>query len=96
MASLASLQTFPAFCKEIIPHDWFLGSEEEQGKKCVNSYFFFILIQVSTGTTLVAVEFADGVVIAADSKTSMGTWTANRVTDKLTPVTDSTFCCRYK
>jgi len=50
--------------------------------------------EVSTGTTLVAVEFADGVVIAADSKTSMGTWVANRVTDKLTPVTDTIFVCR--
>ena len=50
--------------------------------------------EVSTGTTLVAVEFADGVVIGADSKTSMGTWVANRVTDKLTPVTDNIFVCR--
>lgn len=50
--------------------------------------------EVSTGTTLVAVEFADGVVIGADSKTSMGTWVANRVTDKLTPVTDTIFVCR--
>eukprot|EP00088_Acartia_fossae_P044029 TRINITY_DN4666_c0_g1_i1.p1 TRINITY_DN4666_c0_g1~~TRINITY_DN4666_c0_g1_i1.p1 ORF type:complete len:246 (+),score=54.08 TRINITY_DN4666_c0_g1_i1:52-738(+) len=50
--------------------------------------------EVSTGTTLVAVEFDGGVVIGADSKTSMGTWVANRVTDKLTPVTDTIFCCR--
>merc|ERR1711978_172845 len=50
--------------------------------------------EVSTGTTLVAVEFDGGVVIGADSRTSMGTWVANRVTDKLTPVTDSIFCCR--
>lgn len=50
--------------------------------------------EVSTGTTLVAVEFKDGVVIGADTRTSMGTWVANRVTDKLTPVTDSIFCCR--
>jgi len=49
---------------------------------------------VSTGTTLVAVEFKDGVVIGADTRTSMGTWVANRVTDKLTPVTDTIFCCR--
>ena len=42
--------------------------------------------EVSTGTTLVAVEFADGVVLGADSRTSMGTYVANRVTDKLTPV----------
>ena len=32
--------------------------------------------------------------IGADSRTSMGTWVANRVTDKLTPVTDNIFCCR--
>jgi len=50
--------------------------------------------EMSTGTTLVAVEFADGVVIAADSKTSMGTLVGNRVTDKLTPVTDTIFVCR--
>jgi len=50
--------------------------------------------EVSTGTTLIAMEFADGVVLGADSKTSMGTWVANRVTDKLTPVTDTIFCCR--
>merc|ERR1712203_1111962 len=50
--------------------------------------------EVSTGTTLVAVEFNGGVVIGADSRTSVGTWVANRVTDKLTPVTDTIFCCR--
>ena len=50
--------------------------------------------EVSTGTTLVALEFDGGVVIGADSRTSMGTWVANRVTDKLTPVTDNIFCCR--
>ena len=49
---------------------------------------------MSTGTTLCAVEFDGGVVIGADSRTSMGTWVANRVTDKLTPVTDNIFCCR--
>jgi len=50
--------------------------------------------EVSTGTTLVAMEFDGGVVIGADSKTSMGSWVANRVTDKLTPVTDTIFACR--
>ena len=33
-----------------------------------------------------AVEFADGVVFGADSRTSTGTYVANRVTDKLTQV----------
>ena len=42
--------------------------------------------EVSTGTTLCAVEFKDGVVLGADTRTSMGSWVANRVTDKLTPI----------
>ena len=47
-----------------------------------------------TGTTIMAVEFADGVVIGADSRTTTGSYIANRVTDKLTPITDKIYCCR--
>ncbi|XP_071276398.1 proteasome subunit beta type-6 isoform X1 [Agelaius tricolor] len=49
---------------------------------------------VSTGTTIMAVEFDGGVVIGADSRTTTGAYIANRVTDKLTPVHDRIFCCR--
>ena len=45
-------------------------------------------------TTIMAVEFAGGVVIGADSRTSMGSYVSSRVTDKLTPITDNIFCCR--
>nr|UCK81602.1 proteasome subunit beta type-6 [Arenicola marina] len=48
----------------------------------------------STGTTIMAVEFEDGVVIGADSRTTTGAYIANRVTDKLTKVTDTIYCCR--
>ncbi|KAG5456002.1 MAG: low molecular mass poly protein 2 [Olpidium bornovanus] len=41
-----------------------------------------------------AVEFRGGVVIGADSRTTTGSYIANRVTDKLTPVHDRIFCCR--
>ncbi|XP_014051784.1 proteasome subunit beta type-6 [Salmo salar] len=50
--------------------------------------------EVSTGTTIMAVEFDGGVVIAADSRTTTGAYIANRVTDKLTPIHDHIFCCR--
>jgi len=50
--------------------------------------------EVSTGTSIMAVEFDKGVVIAADSRTSSGAYVANRVTDKLTPIHDHIFCCR--
>ena len=49
--------------------------------------------ELSTGTTLVAFEFADGVVMAADSRTSTGSFVAVRVTDKLTPVTSHIMAC---
>ncbi|XP_022230016.1 proteasome subunit beta type-6 [Drosophila obscura] len=49
---------------------------------------------VSTGTTIMAVEFDGGVVIGADSRTSSGPYVANRVTDKLTRITDKIYCCR--
>eukprot|EP00128_Syssomonas_multiformis_P011064 Colp12_sorted_trinity150504_noHs@17573 len=47
-----------------------------------------------TGTSIMAVEFDGGVVIGADSRTTTGSYIANRVTDKLTKVTDYIYCCR--
>lgn len=41
-----------------------------------------------------AVEFAHGVIIGADSRTTTGSYIANRVTDKLTEVHDTIYCCR--
>jgi len=41
-----------------------------------------------------ACEFNGGVVIGADSRTTTGAYIANRVTDKLTRVTDYIYCCR--
>lgn len=48
----------------------------------------------STGTSIMACEFDGGVVIGADSRTTTGAYIANRVTDKLTRVTDHIYCCR--
>ncbi|VDM32702.1 unnamed protein product [Hydatigera taeniaeformis] len=52
------------------------------------------MAEVSTGTTLVACEYDEGVVIGADSRTSSGVYVSNRVTDKLTPLTKYIYCCR--
>lgn len=41
-----------------------------------------------------AVTFKDGVILGADSRTTMGAYVANRVTDKLTLVHDKIWCCR--
>ncbi|XP_017096817.1 proteasome subunit beta type-6 [Drosophila bipectinata] len=60
----------------------------------MDSGFDFTDTPVSTGTTIMAVEFDGGVVIGADSRTSSGAYVANRVTDKLTRITDKIYCCR--
>lgn len=41
-----------------------------------------------------AVEFDGGVIIGADTRTSLGTYVSNRFTDKLTRITDKIYCCR--
>ena len=46
------------------------------------------------GTSIMAVSFDGGVVMGADSRTSTGTYVANRVSDKITSVSDFIFCCR--
>jgi len=46
------------------------------------------------GTSIIAVEYEGGVVIGADSRTSTGSYIANRVSDKLTKLCDYVYCCR--
>ncbi|ENN71781.1 hypothetical protein HUJ04_005202 [Dendroctonus ponderosae] len=49
---------------------------------------------LTTGTSIMAAEFEGGVVIGADSRTTTGAYIANRVTDKLTKISDYIYCCR--
>jgi 20S proteasome subunit beta 1 len=41
-----------------------------------------------------AVEFDGGVVLGADSRTSTGSYVANRVSDKIVPIHDYIWACR--
>lgn len=50
--------------------------------------------EVNLGTSIMAVAYDGGVVLGADSRTTMGPYIANRVTDKLTHITDRIYCCR--
>jgi len=54
----------------------------------------FLTEAVSLGTSIMAVEFDGGVVMGADSRTTTGSYIANRVTDKITPVHKQIYCCR--
>eukprot|EP00928_Gymnodinium_smaydae_P054391 TRINITY_DN38173_c0_g1_i1.p2 TRINITY_DN38173_c0_g1~~TRINITY_DN38173_c0_g1_i1.p2 ORF type:complete len:237 (+),score=59.76 TRINITY_DN38173_c0_g1_i1:87-797(+) len=49
---------------------------------------------VSTGTTIMAVQYKDGVVMAADTRTSTGDYVANRASRKISKVHDKIFVCR--
>ncbi|SPP81483.1 proteasome subunit beta type-6-like [Drosophila guanche] len=49
---------------------------------------------VECGTTIMAFEFADGVVLGADSRTTSNCMVSNRVTDKVNRITDNVYCCR--
>lgn len=46
------------------------------------------------GTTIMAVAYDGGVIIGADSRTSAGSYVANRVSDKLTKIGERIYCCR--
>lgn len=47
-----------------------------------------------TGTTIVAIQYADGVVLGADSRVSTGTYISNRASDKITPLADFVYLLR--
>ncbi|KEG12371.1 proteasome beta-1 subunit [Trypanosoma grayi] len=49
---------------------------------------------VSLGTTIMAVAYDEGVVLAADSRTSTGTYVVNRASNKLTKLSEKVYCCR--
>lgn len=49
---------------------------------------------VSLGTTIMAASYDGGVVMGADSRTSTGSYVANRVTDKITPLAERVYVCR--
>mmetsp|Transcript_16387 Transcript_16387/g.53529 ORF Transcript_16387/g.53529 Transcript_16387/m.53529 type:complete len:240 (+) Transcript_16387:78-797(+) len=50
--------------------------------------------ELRTGTTIMAACFDGGVILGADSRTTTGTYVANRVTDKITPLCDNVFILR--
>lgn len=54
----------------------------------------FMKNDVSTGTTIVAIQFEGGVVMGTDSRTSSGSFVVSRATDKLERITDRIYACR--
>ena len=55
---------------------------------------FKLFLVFSRQTTIMAVTFDGGVVLGADSRTSTGSYVANRVSDKIVPIHDFVWACR--
>ncbi|GFG28638.1 hypothetical protein Cfor_05672 [Coptotermes formosanus] len=54
----------------------------------------WLTAEQSTGTSIMAIEYGDGVVLGADSRATMGSYVSNRISDKLTKVSEYIYCCR--
>jgi 20S proteasome subunit beta 1 len=50
--------------------------------------------ELMTGTSIMAVAFKGGVVMGADSRTTTGSYIANRASDKIDKLHDRIYCCR--
>ena len=53
-----------------------------------------LFYEKSLGTTIVAVVYSGGVMLAADARTSSGQYVANRVADKIWPITSNIFALK--
>lgn len=49
---------------------------------------------ISTGTTIMAFKYRDGIMLAADSRTSAGIFIASKITNKLDEMTENIVICR--
>ncbi|OQS54649.1 Proteasome [Ecytonucleospora hepatopenaei] len=54
----------------------------------------FLQDNVSTGTTIMAFKYKEGIMFAADSRTSSGQFVSCYYSDKITRLTDNILCCR--
>mmetsp|Transcript_4793 Transcript_4793/g.16509 ORF Transcript_4793/g.16509 Transcript_4793/m.16509 type:complete len:227 (-) Transcript_4793:66-746(-) len=50
--------------------------------------------EAHTGTTILAVTYDGGVVLAADTRVTTGTYVSNRASDKISPLTDNAYLAR--
>lgn len=48
---------------------------------------------ISTGTTILAFKYKDGIMVAADSRTSSGNYVVSRITDKINLLAENIFIC---
>ncbi|EPB70414.1 peptidase, T1 family [Ancylostoma ceylanicum] len=74
--------------------DFNMDVMEEEKREAIPALGFYPHEPISTGTTLIAMEFKGGVVVGTDSRTSAGSFISSRATNKITPITDHMAVCR--
>lgn len=57
-------------------------------------YNYWTSSPITTGTTIIAAEYRGGVILGADTRTTDTVYVANRVTDKISKITDNIYVCR--
>lgn len=100
-----SVYFFPVFCHGF-PVAYFvffgdresmIGAQDENENDSCASYLFTEpshTAKVSTGTTIMAVEFSGGVVLGADTRTSAGQYVVNRASRKVSQLHQRIFVAR--
>ncbi|CAI4231885.1 unnamed protein product [Auanema sp. JU1783] len=66
----------------------------DEKREAIPAIGFYPHEPISTGTTLIAMEYEGGVVVGTDSRTSAGSFISSRATNKITPITDNLVVCR--
>merc|ERR1719516_575408 len=73
---------------------FFQHLREDQDQKTDDSPISDLKKPISLGTTILAVKCKDGIISAADSRTSSGSLIANDYSDKITKITDNVVLLR--
>ncbi|CAD6198822.1 unnamed protein product [Caenorhabditis auriculariae] len=71
-----------------------MDTMRDDQKEAIPALGFYPHVDISTGTTLIAMEYNGGVVVGTDSRTSAGSFITSRATNKITPITDTMVVCR--
>ncbi|KAF1759701.1 hypothetical protein GCK72_016168 [Caenorhabditis remanei] len=71
-----------------------MDTMRDEKRKAIPAIGFYPQEEISTGTTLIAMEYNGGVVVGTDSRTSAGSFITSRATNKITPITENMVVCR--
>lgn len=85
-------RSFPALgCVDVFPFVLYCAELDEERDVCICCG---ICVCVCVCVIIFTSVRLKGVILGADSRTTTGSYIANRVSDKITPISDKVYCCR--